>query len=108
MQNEGVRSIDLFGIVLMVGVLGLTWLHHRLCRNALNAWAKSEHLTLLEARYSWPFQGPNAWRRSRYQTQYRVKVWDAQGQISQAWVTLGTYWGIVEYFNPAVSDVVWT
>ena len=92
----------------MVGALGLTWLQSCNCRNRLNEWATSEGLTLLEARYVWRFQGPNPLGRSQYQTMYRVKVWDARGQISQAWVTLGTYWGIVEYFNPAVSDVVWT
>ena len=56
-------------------------------------------------RYSWPFQGPGAWRRSRNQTQYRVKVWDARGQILHGWVTLGTYWGFMDWYK--VSDVTW-
>jgi hypothetical protein len=101
-QNAAMALIQFLpGLIVVIGV---TWFHHRLCRNGLNVWAKSEHLTLLEVRFSWPFQGPDAWRRSRNQTLYRVKVWDARGQILHGWVTLGTYWGWTWY---TVSDVTW-
>jgi hypothetical protein len=88
----------------MVAAIGLTGLQSR---NRLNEWAKSEGLTLLEARYVWRFQGPNPLGRSQYQPVYRVKVWDARGQILQVCVTLGTYWGFLEYFNPAISEAIW-
>jgi hypothetical protein len=89
----------------VVFVFGANWWHDHMCRNGLNQWAKSEGLTLLEVRYVWFFQGPDAWRRSRKQTQYRVKVWDAQGRILHVWVTLGTYWGFMDWYK--VSNVVW-
>jgi hypothetical protein len=116
LQNALMNSLDavgIFNLILpiawMIGSLGILfgsscWQSQN-CRNRLNAWAKSEHLTLLEVRYVWRFQGPNAWSRSQYQTMYRVKVWDAQGQILHGWVTLGTYWGVLTWFNPPVSDV---
>ena len=103
---------DSFGIVVSIGAVflavGSIWFQSRNCRNRLQAWAKDNGFVLLEARYIWRFQGPDAWSRSQYQTLYRVRVKDRQGQISLGWVTLGTYWGFSTYLNPEVSQVVWT
>jgi hypothetical protein len=113
-----INSRDLTGVfnlilpfALMIASLGIvfgsSWLQSRNCRNRLDAWAKSEHLTWLEVRYVWRFQGPNAWNRSQNQTMYHVKVWDTRGQVLQGWVTLGTYWGALNWFNPPISEVTW-
>jgi hypothetical protein len=103
-QNEAVNETGISVILANVFVFGMVWLHHRACRNGLNSWAQNENLTLLEARYVWPFQGPDAWRRSRNQTQFRINVRDARGQDLHGWVTLGTYWGWSWY---KVSNVTW-
>jgi hypothetical protein len=101
-QNTGMNQTGIVVILANLFAFGMVWWHHRSCRNSLNAWAKNENLTLLEVRYSWPFRGPDAWRRSRNQMQYKIKAWDVRGRILRGWVTLGTYWGWSWY---TISDV---
>jgi hypothetical protein len=105
MQNTGMNEIGIFVILANVFGFGMVWWHHRACRNGLNAWATNEHLILLEVRYVWPFQGPDAWRRSRNQTQFRINVRNARGENLRGWVTLGTYWGFMDWYK--VSTVTW-
>jgi hypothetical protein len=105
MQNTGINEIGIFVILANVLVFGMVWWHHRACRNGLNAWAKDEHLILLEVRCVWPFQGPDAWRRSRNQTQFRINVRNARGEDLLGWVMLGTYWGFMDWYK--VSTVTW-
>lgn len=121
------------GLIVVIGVIIMVPLSKKAAinlQNRLSEWAKAEGVTIisqrgarfyegpgawlrtenqnmyrLEVRYVWLFQGPDAWRRSRNQTQYRVKVWDAQAQILHGWVTLGTYWGFMDWYK--VSDVIW-
>jgi hypothetical protein len=104
-HNVLVNEIGIVVVLANLFVFGMVWWHHRACRKGLNAWARTEGLTLLEVRYSWPFQGPDAWCRSRNQTQFRIKSRDARGQDLHGWVTLGTYWGFMELYK--VSNVVW-
>lgn len=80
------------GLVLLG--LALLWplsmLSDTLARRRLQRWAEANGYRLITFRQAWFWQGPRAWRRARYQQDYRVVVHDAQGNRREGWL-LGTY-----------------
>ena len=82
-------KLALYIVPVAVLIAALVMLSTSLARRRLGSWAQQNGYRLVQFRQAWFWQGPRAWRRTRYQQDYRVIVDDAQGHRRAGWL-LGT------------------
>jgi hypothetical protein len=57
-----------------------------LARRRLERWAAARQLHLIEFNTTPFWRGPRAWRRNRYQWDYRILVEDSSGRRREGWL----------------------
>jgi hypothetical protein len=82
-------KLTFYIVLVVILIAALAMLSDNLARLRLHRWAKENGYQLIQFRQAWFWQGPRAWRRTRYQQDYRVVIDDAQGHRRAGWL-LGT------------------
>ena len=92
-------------IVIVVGfVVALIALSQAMAWYGLSRWAQREGFRLVDFQSALFWQGPRAWRRTRYQQEYHVVVEDPAGRQRSGWVLRTQTW---LGFGPAEYKVEW-
>lgn len=79
----------LYLLLAAVLALALAPLSDSLAGRRSRRWAQANGYRLIAFRQAWFWQGPRAWKRTRYQQDYRIVIHDAQGNRRVGWL-LGT------------------
>jgi hypothetical protein len=96
----------LLAYVTGAGIVGVLLVFSRLYwRLRLEAWARSQGLTLLSFRGASAFEGPRRYWRSEQRNLFRVEVTDRAGVTLTGWVPFGARWGFD--IGEPLSDVAW-
>jgi hypothetical protein len=89
-------SNDLIPVYVLGAICGvslLLWLSYWYVGKRLGTWAADRGLMLVRWRTAWPWQGPRAWRRWRWQQDYYVAVMDRDrgrtGWLMVDWPLIG-------------------
>ncbi|MCX5662828.1 MAG: hypothetical protein NTW19_24360 [Planctomycetota bacterium] len=74
------------GLVIVGALVFVVRQHSQWSRRRVTAWAEGEGLELLAASRHWTAMGPFGMKVGKWNTVFRVRVRDADGQERQGWV----------------------
>jgi hypothetical protein len=79
-----------FGLIVVLAIGGILW-GRIVYRRRIERWARSKHLTLVDWRPAWFYEGPDAPFRSRYRPVFWIEVEDKDGLPATGWLVF-SWW----------------
>ena len=90
LTSLGSQAILTTGLTILVMIVAIIWGRFVYGRR-IRRWAKSKHLTLVDWRPAWFYEGPGAPFRSRYRQAFYIEVEDGEGLPATGWLVFSSW-----------------
>ena len=86
-------TTQITGALIVAAVIGLGVRRSRRSEQIVQEWAQKNNYRLLDSRNMFLSPGPFFWKKSKQQTVFRVLLRDKDGNMKNAWILCGSWWG---------------